>query len=589
MIRKPVISILGHVDHGKTKLLDTIRQTTVVDREAGAITQAIGASIVPLETIQRLCGDLLKKLNLAIKFPGLLFIDTPGHAAFTNLRKRGGNLADIAILVIDINEGFKPQTIEAIEILKKYKTPFVVAANKVDLISGWQKKDMPLMQSINSQNETTVILLETKLYELVTKFEEMEVKTERFDRVEDYTKEIAIVPMCAKTAEGIPELLMVMTGLVQKYLEESLNIEVEGPGKGTILEIKEEQGLGKTLDVIIYDGTIKVNDTIVIGGIDAPIVTKVRALFEPAPLSEMREKKSKFTSVKEVHAATGVKLSAPNVEEVIAGMPVCVVDNNEEELKEKIQQEVEEVLIETDRDGIIIKAESLGSVEAMVTILKDKGVPIRKAGIGNITKKDISDAQANYDKNPLHAILLGFNVIMTKDAEENLKGTNVTTLTNKVIYRLVEDYDAWEAAAKKKLEAAGLDELTRPCKMQIMQNHVFRQSGPAIVGMDVMVGKIKTGTRLIKEGQTKPITKIKSMKEEKDNINEAEAPKQLAIALDGVTIGRQLNEGDILYPFIIESEFRQLKKFAKFLKKEEIQVLKEYAEMMRKDNPVWGV
>lgn len=589
MIRKPVISILGHVDHGKTKLLDTIRQTTVIDREAGAITQAIGASIVPIETIQRLCGDLLKKLNLDVKFPGLLFIDTPGHAAFTNLRRRGGNLADIAILVIDINEGFKPQTIEAIEILKKYKTPFIVAANKIDLISGWQKKDMGLMQSINSQSETTITLLETKLYQLVTKFEEMGVKTERFDRVDDYTKEIAIVPICAKTAEGLPELLMVMTGLVQKYLEQNLNIEVKGPGKGTILEIKEEKGMGTTLDVIIYDGTIKVNDKIVIGSIKEPIVTKVRALFEPAPLSEMREKKSSFKSVKEVHAAIGVKVSAPNIDEAIAGMPLRVVDNNEEELKEKIQKEVEEVLIETDKEGIIVKADSLGSVEAMITILKDKDISIRKAAIGDITKKDISDAQANYDQDPLKAIVLGFNVVMTKDAEENVKDTNVTVLTNKVIYRLVEDYESWEAGQKKKLEAAGLDVLTRPCKMKIMQNLIFRQSNPAIVGMDIEIGKVKVGTRLIKDGNPKPVTKIKSMKEEKDNVNEAEAPKQLAVAMEGITMGRQLNEGDTLYAYIPEPEFREIKKFTKFLKKEEIKVLKEFVEIMRKENPVWGV
>ena len=585
MLRKPIITILGHVDHGKTKLLDTIRRTTVVDRESGAITQAIGASIVPIETINRLCGDLLKALNMKLKLPGLLFIDTPGHAAFTNLRKRGGNLADIAILVIDINEGFMPQTLEALEILKKSKTPFVVAVNKIDIVSGWKEQKMPLLQSIASQGQVTQELLDKKMYEVIGKFYEMEFEAERFDRVEDPAKQLSLVPICAKSGEGIPELLMVVSGLVHRYLEKNLNVHREGAAKGTILEVKEDKGLGTTLDVILYDGSLKVNDTIVIGAIGEPLVRKVRALFEPEELKEMRDKKGKFRSVKEVYAATGVKIAAPDLKEVVAGMPIRVAIDVDE-MKKEVQSEVDEVLIETDDDGIIIKADTLGSLEAMVTLLRDRKIAIRKATIGEISKKDIIDAQANAEKNVLDAVLLGFNVNILSDAESYLVGKEVTVLTNTVIYRLIEDFEVWLDQMTKKLAAKDKEKLIPAVKMEIMKNHTFRQSNPAIVGMDI-TGSAKRGMPLMKDG--KKITSIKSMKDNKDNISEVKGPKQLAVSLDGVTMGRQLNEGDVLYSFLSETEFRQLKELKQHLSKDEISVLKEIAVIMRKSNPVWGV
>src|SRR3989338_9048939 len=135
MLRQPIIAILGNVDSGKTQLLDTIRNTAIVESEPGRITQSIGCSIIPIESIKKICGNMLENLKLEIKIPGFLIIDTPGHAAFTSLRKRGGNLADMAILVVDVNDGIKVQTIECIGILRQYKTPFVIALNKIDLIS----------------------------------------------------------------------------------------------------------------------------------------------------------------------------------------------------------------------------------------------------------------------------------------------------------------------------------------------------------------------------------------------------------------------------------------------------------------------
>jgi len=587
--RKPIVTIMGHVDHGKTRILDTIRDTTVIDREAGAITQAIGASIVPLETIQRICGPLLEKIKKDLDLPGLLFIDTPGHAAFTNLRKRGGNLADIAILVIDINEGIKPQTEEALEILKTYKTPFVVALNKIDLISGWNKKDDLLLRSIELQTEETHGLLDTKLYELVGKLHDLGFASERFDRVEDHTKQLALIPTSASTGEGIPELLMVLTGLAQKFLNECLTCNVEGPAKGTILEVTEETGLGKTLDVIIYDGQIRVNDIIVLGTTSEPIVTKVRALLEPNPLTEMRDKKSKFKPIEEVSAATGVKIAAPDLDRAMGGMPLLVSNKqNVDKAKREIKMEIDEVVFESDKEGIITKADSLGSLEALNTLLQDKDVKVRKANVGSISKKDISDAQTNYEADPLQAIVLGFNVTMTHDAEEQLKSTNVKILTNQVIYRLLEDFNEWKKKEQKRLELEQMSGITRPCKLEMMKGYIFRQSNPAVFGVDVLEGTVRNEMLLMKKDGTR-LNVVKGMQAEQKNIDKAEKNKQVAVSIDGITVGRQINEGDILYSDMTQDEFRKLKEMKELLTREEIEILKEIAEIKRKQNPMWGV
>ncbi len=585
-LRKILVSILGHVDHGKTSLLDQIRRTSMQSKEAGGITQAIGASNVPIDVIQKICKKLPMFKSLKFIVPGLLFIDTPGHAAFTSLRKRGGSLADIAILIVDINEGFMPQTIESIEILKFYKTPFIVAANKIDMIGGWRSSDKPILDDIKEQNPQVQTEIETKLYELVGKLHEFGFESERFDRVEDFSKQVGIVPISARTGEGIPELLMVLTALAQKFLEQCLICDSTGQGKGTILEVKEEKGLGTTLDVILYDGKIKVNDTIVLGGVSGPIVTKVRALLEPKPLAEMRDKSSKFTGVKQAVAATGIKIAAPGLDEAVAGMPLRVAtQENLEQVKEEIQKEVEEVLVETDKEGIIIKADTIGSLEALTTLLKEKGVNIRKAGVGEITKKDVTEAESSIETDPLNAAILAFNIPVSDEVLNFSK--NIKIIHNDIIYKIIEDFEVWVAEKQKAMEEKELEGLVKPCKMRLMPNYVFRQSNPAIVGTDILAGELKVGTGIMKDG--KEITHVKSIQYEKESLSKVEAGKQVALALPNVTVGRQINENDTLYSSIPEPDFRKLKEFKKYLKKEEIEVMKEIAEIKRKTNPLWGL
>jgi translation initiation factor 5B len=591
--RKVLLTVVGHVDHGKTSLLDKIRRSVVAAGEAGAITQAIGVSIIPIETIKKICGKLLDALGDKLTVPGILAIDTPGHAAFTSLRKRGGSLADIAILVVDINEGFKPQTIESIEILKANKVPFIVAANKIDLIHHWKHDPSKLlMQNISELDYTIQGMFEQKLYELVAQIAEHGINAERFDRVEDYTTQAAIVPVSAKTGQGIPELLMVLTGLAQKYFEEKLSIDEKSNAKGTILEVKEVQGLGTTIDTIIYNGKLKVNDTLIIGGIEQPLVVKIRALLEPAHLSEMRDSKAKFQSVKEITAATGVKISAPGLNEAISGMPVRSCSGKPqdiEKLKIEVQEEVGEVLHdESEEMGVMIKADTIGGLEALRQLLTEKDIPISSASLGDVAKKDLSKLESIKEKDPFFGVLLGFNIKVPSEIISLAKGKDLKIIAHNVIYSTIEEYEKYTSTLEKEIELKKISTLTRPCKFMVMPGYIFRQSNPAIVGVDIEIGVVKTGDHVMnKDG--KKIGTVKSMKDGAESISRAEKGKQIPMGIDGATVGRHFNENDFLYTDIPEEDFKKLKTLKKHLNKFEIVVLKEISEIKRKDNPVWGI
>ena len=571
MIRQPICVLLAHVDHGKTSILDSIRNTSVADKEAGGITQNITAHSIELNKIQETCGDLLKNINLTI--PGILFIDSPGHEAFTTLRKRGGNIADIAILVIDINEGAKPQTLEAIEILKNSKTPFVIAANKIDRVGGFNSNKKPILQNIKEQQEFVLADIETKLYKIVQTLHEQGLQSERFDRVKDHTKQVAIIPCSAKTKDGLPELLMVVSGLAQKFLEQSLETDLEKPAKGTILEVTEEKGIGKTLDVVIYDGKIKQNDTILIGTLNEPIKTKVKCLF--------KYEKSKLKEKKEVHASAGIKISAPDLDEAIPGMPIRVANKKENEIIKELQQEIDEVTIDTDNEGIVAKADTLGSLEALVSLLKDKEVKIKKAAIGNITKTDIAEASSNED--PLNQIVVGFNVKILEESKD------VRIITNEVVYKIVDDIVEYKEKKSKELESKEFENLVKPFKLKIMPGCMFRQLNPAIVGVDVLIGTARAGTPLM-TSEGKKLTELKEIQDNKETVSVAKQGKEVAISLPNVTCGRQIKENDVLYSNIPQEDFKKLKKLMKkYLNESEVQLLKEIAKIKRNVNPTWGM
>ncbi|MCD6398561.1 MAG: translation initiation factor IF-2 [Candidatus Aenigmarchaeota archaeon] len=572
MIRQPIITVLGHVDHGKTTILDNIRKSSVVAGEAGGITQHIGATEVPLHVIKKICGELISEEK--IKIPGLLFIDTPGHEAFTTLRKRGGSIADLAILVVDINEGFKPQTEESLLFLKEFKTPFVVAANKIDKIRGWSKNNTKcFLNSLKTQNNDIKKQLDEKIYELVGILSEKGFNSERFDRVTNFKDTLAIVPVSGLTGEGIGELLMILIGLSQQFLSDKLEIK-ERNGFGNVLEVKEVKGLGTTIDVILYDGQIRKGDYLIIGGKE-PLVTNVKALLKPRELGEMRVER-KFNYIDRVSAASGIKISAPNLEDVVAGSPIRTCQKKEEieKLKKELTEE-ENVEIETEKEGVILKADTIGSLEGLIKILKDNDIPIRKAKIGNLNRSEAIEAASMQD--PMNKVVFAFNVNVLPEAKEV---ENVKIFQDKVIYKLLEDYKEWKEGKEKEMEKKKLESVIRPGKVKIIPGFVFRASNPAIVGVEVLGGLIKPGYSLVKKG--KIIGKIEQIQKEGSNVSEAKCNDKLAVSISGPTVGRQIKEGDELYTAMSNENLKKLEELKELLTKSEVEVLEEIQELKKK-------
>ena len=573
MIRQPIISVLGHVDHGKTTILDSIRKSTVAAGEAGGITQHIGATEVSGDVIKKICGSLIKEEK--IKIPGLLFIDTPGHAAFTTLRKRGGSIADLAILVVDINENFQPQTDESLTFLKEFKTPFVVAANKIDRINGWARQETKsFMESFKKQNESVKRELDTKIYEMVGALGERGYNSERFDRVTDFKSTVAIVPVSGITGEGIGELLMVLIGLSQQFLSEKLEIK-EKNGFGTVLEVKEVKGMGTTIDAILYDGSISKGDYLIIGG-ETPIVTNVRSILKPRELGDIRVEK-KFSAVDEVSAAAGIKISAPNLEDVVAGSPfrTCRKQEDVEKLKKELKKEVESVEIDKDAEGVMIKADTLGSLEGMIKILQDNNIPIKKAKIGNVTRADVMEMSCISDT--LKRVVFAFNVQVLPEA---LEIKDVKIFQSPVIYKLIEDYEKWKEEEENNIKREKLNEVIRPGKMKILPGYIFRASHPAIVGVEVTGGVVKPGYSLVKGD--KIIGKIEQIQKEGSNVSEAKYGDKLAVSISGATVGRQIKEGDELFTAMGKENIRKLEEMRDLLSKSEIDTLEEIKDIIKK-------
>jgi translation initiation factor 5B len=590
-LRQPVVVVLGHVDSGKTSLLDRIRGTAVQEREAGGITQHIGASFFPIETIRNITGQLYSKISKSeTQVPGLLVIDTPGHEVFANLRMRGGSAADIAIVVVDVNKGFEAQTIESIEILRTRKVPYLIALNKIDMISGWRKSGIPfIIEEMKKQDPTIQQALDTKIYDVVGSLSRLGYNSEAFWRVKDFTKELAIVPVSAATGVGIPELLVVLVGLSQQYLAKRLEQHKVG-ARGIVLEINEEVGLGPSANVILLDGILKHGDSIVIAKREGAIITKVKSILLPKPLDEMRDPRDKFKPVEQAISAAGLKITSPDLDGVLAGSPLYAIEKNDDEdaLKQMVESEVKSAILNTDSNGVILRCDTIGSIEAIIDLLKRANISVRSADIGHITRRDVIEASAVREKDRYLGVVLGFNVKVLDDAEKESHERNVKIFNEQIIYNLVRNYTDWVTYQREHEESILFYEIPPICKFQFMRGYIFRRNDPAVFGAEILVGRLRQKVVVISEDGKKMGT-VQQVQENGKAIGEAIKGMQVAVSIKGPVIGRQLNEDDILYTDLNSRHAKMLtERFSHRLNEEEKQVFDRILTMKRKSDPAYG-
>lgn len=509
-LRSPICCILGHVDTGKTKLLDKVRQTHVQEGEAGGITQQIGATYFPVDAIRQKTAVVNKDNKFDFKVPGLLVIDTPGHESFSNLRSRGSSLCNIAILVVDIMHGLEQQTLESMRLLRDRKTPFIVALNKIDRLYGWKKvENNGFQESLALQNKSVHNEFKKRLDDTKLAFAEQGFNSELFYENKSMAKFVSLIPTSAHTGEGIPDMLKLIVQLTQERMVGSLMYLSEV--QATVLEVKAIEGFGMTIDVILSNGVLREGDRIVLCGTEGAIKTNIRALLTPAPLRELRLK-SAYVHNKEVKAALGVKISAPGLEGAIAGSRLMVVgpDDDEEDIEDEVESDLTNLLsrVEKSGRGVSVQASTLGSLEALLDFLKDCKIPVANVGIGPVYKRDIMQCGIMLEKAPDYAVMLCFDVKVDKEAHAYAEDQGIKIFTADIIYHLFDSFTKHmdEMLEKKKEESKML--AVFPCVLKPIA--VFNKANPIVIGVDVVEGQLKINTP-IAAVKSNPVTNAKEI------------------------------------------------------------------------------
>lgn len=523
-LRSPICVVLGHVDTGKTSLLDKIRRTNVQEGEAGGITQQIGATYFPMERLRGATDKLKAKDLLAgpdkpgsptasasasasspapashveYKVPGLLIIDTPGHESFVNLRSRGAGLCDIAVLVVDIMHGLERQTIESIQLLKQKKTKFVVALNKIDRMYGWKTlKDAPVRESLAQQPEYAAAEFKTRADRVLTQLAEQGLNAKLYYENDDFRRNVSVVPTSAHTGEGIPDLLALIMQLTQSMMGHKL--QFYDHVQATILEVKNIEGLGTTIDIVLVNGEIKEGDTLVVCGMEGPIVTQARALLTPPPLREMRVK-SDYVHHKRIEAAMGVKIAAQHLEKAVAGTSLLVAhpDDDVEDLKDEVMEDFDAIMkgFAKDAKGVFVQASTLGSLEALLEYLRthEPPVPVAQVGIGPLHRKDIVAASIMREHKIEYATILAFDVKVTPEATAAAADLGVTIFSADIIYHLTDMFEKYLKETVEAAQKAHAADAVFPAVCRIIPTAIFNKRDPIVLGVDVIEGKLRLNT-----------------------------------------------------------------------------------------------
>ncbi|XP_074847723.1 eukaryotic translation initiation factor 5B [Carettochelys insculpta] len=495
-LRAPVICVLGHVDTGKTKILDKLRHTHVQDSEAGGITQQIGATNVPLEAINEQTKMVKNFDRESVKIPGMLIIDTPGHESFSNLRNRGSSLCDIAILVVDIMHGLEPQTIESINLLKSKKCPFIVALNKIDRLYDWKKSpDTDVAATLKKQKKNTKDEFEERAKAIVVEFAQQGLNAALFYENKDPRTFVSLVPTSAHTGDGMGSLIALLVELTQTMLSKRLAQCEEL--RAQVMEVKALPGMGTTIDVILINGRLKEGDTIIVPGVEGPIVTQIRGLLLPPPMKELRVK-NQYEKHKEVLAAQGVKILGKDLEKTLAGLPLLVAHKEDEipVLKDELIHELKQTLnaIKLEEKGVYVQASTLGSLEALLEFLKTSEVPYAGINIGPVHKKDVMKASVMLEHDPQYAVILAFDVRIERDAQEMADSLGVRIFSAEIIYHLFDAFTKYRQDYKKQKQEEFKHIAVFPCKMKILPQFIFNSRDPIVMGVMVEAGQVKQGT-----------------------------------------------------------------------------------------------
>ncbi|CAN9498319.1 unnamed protein product [Ophioblennius macclurei] len=497
-LRAPVVCVLGHVDTGKTKILDKLRHTHVQDGEAGGITQQIGATNVPKETIEEQTKMVKNFDKENLKIPGMLIIDTPGHESFSNLRNRGSSLCDIAILVVDIMHGLEPQTLESINLLKEKKCPFIVALNKIDRLYDWKRSpETDVVTTLKKQKKNTKDEFDERAKAVIVEFAQQGLNAALFHENKDPRTFVSLVPTSAHSGDGMGNLIALLVELTQTMLARRLAHCDEL--RAQVMEVKALPGMGTTIDVILINGCLREGETILVPGVDGPIVTQIRGLLLPPPLKELRVK-NQYEKHKEVSTSQGVKILGKDLEKTLAGLPLLVAHKEDEipVLRDELVRELKQTLssIKLEEKGVYVQASTLGSLEALLEFLRTSKVPYAGINIGPVHKKDVMKASTMLEHDPQYAVILAFDVKVERESQEMADSLGVRIFSAEIIYHLFDAFTKYREDYKKAKQEEFKHIAVFPVKLRVLPQFIFNSRDPIVMGVTIEAGLLKQGTPL---------------------------------------------------------------------------------------------
>eukprot|EP01084_Bolivina_argentea_P004627 8798_1 len=578
-LRSPICVVMGHVDTGKTKILDHIRNTSVQNKEAGGITQQIGATYLSIDYIKERTSRLKEQVSkLKYKVPGLLLIDTPGHESFSNLRSRGSSMCDIAVLVVDLMHGLEPQTIESLNMLRQRKSPFLVALNKIDVCYDWKADaDAPFLTTYNNQTKATQNDFENRLQQVKVEFAEQGVNAELYTKNKRMDRDISLVPTSAITGEGIPDLMYLIVQLTKKYMSSSIAFNANLT-KASVLEVKQTQGYGATIDVIVSNGTLRSDDVIIVCGMNGPIVSPIRALLLPHEAQEMRVK-GEYRTVREVSASVGVRIACvEDLQAAVAGAPLFIVPRNLkpakfaqkrrdviEDLKDEVQKSFADLFSKVDKGGrgVFVQASTLGSLEALITFLAEQKIPISGIGIGTIAKKTIMKAAVMLNFQPEYAVILAFNVKVAPDARILSQEQGVRIFEAEIIYHLQEMFENYIKQLREERKAAAKDVAVFPVEFKILSpEHIFNNKNPLVLGVNITRGTLRVNTPICAQrwnaksiGTPIYLGRVDGIKADNKDVQIAKCGDKVSVRIMGDDTQKNVQVGrtfDVMDPLISE-------------------------------------
>ena len=551
--------------------MDKLRHSNVQLGEAGGITQQIGATFIPIENIQTHLTKISKKFQVKTRIPGILLIDTPGHASFTNLRSRGSSLCDIAVLILNIDKGIEKQSVESIELLRMRKTPFVVALNQIDRTYNWQSFPWSGFEdSYKRQKDQQKRLFDEKVEQNQMQFIKNNINTELYYKNKNMKEYINLVPTSAITGEGLPDLMGLLVYLTQSYLIKQITFKEEV--KCSILEVKVTESIGTTIDVVLVNGTIHVGDKIVIGGLLGPIKTTVKIILLPRPMKEMRVK-SEYDTYEKISGAIGVRFFCPDLENALAGSPLYVYKTEEEAEKycNEISRDFNSIVqkyISKKGKGIMVQASTLGSLEAILTFLGEQKVDVAVVGVGNLNKKDVIKLQIKHAEDETakkeDLVILCFDNKVIPEAQQFADENGIKIFVDDVIYHLFDKFIDFKKQCSLERKKAKEKEAIFPCNLKTVM--FINKKDPLILGVSVIEGILKVGTPIYCVEKNIPIGIVESIEREKKPINnvrsnDGDVAIRVKVADSSLAAGRHFDESSTFISQITRASIDALKNY----------------------------